>query len=204
MILTDKKIRDMVVNFKDYNLEKPLIENFKEENLESVTYDITITKTIHIMKRAKIIDLKDKDSIDNLYEKKDMDSTGYIILPGEYILVGVEEGMNLPDDVIAEILPKTRLTRAGLILSLQYCNPSYSGFLQLGLKNVSQNPIIIYPKTKVGQYLFIKLEEKPTIEKLYRNKKNAAYQNEAHGEFRGTEIENLAIEKLNEIFKKKI
>lgn len=207
MILTDKEIRTLTLNFEKVGLQKPLIEDFSESSLEGATYDISMSDVIHIIKKGMILDLKNQAAIEQSYEKIIVDSSGYIMAPGEYILVGIEEGINLPDDLICEVIPKTKLTRAGLILSNQFCNPSYSGYLQLGLKNINTNPIIIYPKMKIGQYLFTKLISTPTEDKLYRNKKNASYNDELKTEFRGAifdkELKDEAILKLSELFCKK-
>ena len=48
MILTDIEIRDMVVNYSKYNIPAPLISNFKEERLQSSSYDISISSKINI------------------------------------------------------------------------------------------------------------------------------------------------------------
>lgn len=207
MILTDKEIRKLTINFEEAGLGKPLIENFLESSLEGASYDISMSNMIHTIKKGKVIDLKNQSSIEECYEEFLIGDEGYIMSPGEYILVGIEEGINLPDNLICQVIPKTKLTRAGLLLSAQYCNPSYNGYLQLGLKNVNTNPIIIYPKMKIGQYLFSELISKPTEEKLYRNKKNASYNNEIKDEFRGAkfdkELTDKAIAAFSKIFSKK-
>ena len=60
---------------------------------------------------------------------------------------------------------------------------------------------------KIGQYLFSKLISKPTEEKLYKNKKNASYNNEIKDEFRGAkfdkELTDKAIAAFSKIFSKK-
>lgn len=203
MTLSDKTILKLTSEYKKNGLGRPLIENFEEKNLQSSSYDFSMTNIIHLLKRGThCIDLKDQNKIDESYEEIEI-SNSYIINPGEYILVTVKEKLNLPDNIICEVLPRTRFTRAGLLISNQYCNPSYSGILQIGFHNVTQNSIKIYPGMKIGQWLFRELNETPTEKRLYRNKVNATYQNEE--EFRGgkfsKEIEELGKKKLDEILK---
>lgn len=196
MILTDKEIRKLTLNYKKEKLAKPLIENFTESNLEGATYDVSMSNRIHLMKKGQVIDLKNQSSIEDSYEEYIIDSDGYILSPGEYILISINEGINLPDNIICEVLPKTKFTRIGLIITAQFCNPSYSGYLQLGLKNNNSNPIKIYPEMKIAQYIFKELKSIPTENKLYRNKQNASYNEEKKEEFRGAKFDKEEVQSL--------
>ncbi|MFK4784549.1 dCTP deaminase [Fusobacterium sp. MFO224] len=198
MVLNDKEIMALIDKSEAYN-KKPLIENFKQENLQGATYDITMNKVIHVFKKGTTtIDLKETDSYKYIYEEIEIDEFGYVLDPGEYILITLNEALNLPDDVICEVLPKTKLIRAGLTILSQYCNPSYCGVLQLGIKNNSSNSIKIYPNFKIGQYIFKKLNSIPN--NLYREKSDASYQDEK--KFRGTKLSEDDISKGKKLLKK--
>lgn len=160
------------------------IKPFAEKNLQSSSYDVSLSSEIQVLRDSSApISINDQMAIDRIYERKDI-SEGYLIKPGEYILCKLKESITLPDDVMAMVVPRTRFTRLGLLLSTQYCNPSYSGTLSLGLRNASNSNISLVPGLAIGQLLFCKLGEKPTEKNLYRNKTNAAYHNEK--EFRGS------------------
>lgn len=179
MVLTDKQIRDYVVNYKEHNMENALIEGYIEERLQSESYDLSITDQIMVPKKEiKCISLDDQDAVDNMYEKKQMESREYIISPKEYMLTAVAEKINLPDFLTAHIRPRTRFTRLGLIVSDQHCNSTYSGNLNLGIFNATDYPIKIKAGMRVAQIVFEELEGVPSEDKLYKNKENAAYQNE--------------------------
>lgn len=178
MILSDKDITELVVNYSENGLKRPLIEPFKESQLQGASYDINISNIIYRFKNDfKTIDIDDQSIIDSIYEETDI-SFGYTLKPGEYILVTINENVNLTSTVIAHIRPRTKLTRLGLILSDQHCNPTYTGILQLGLLNATPYAIKIKPGLTIGQFVFEELKSEPTISRLYENKKDATYNNE--------------------------
>lgn len=188
MILSDKEIRDMVINFNRYGLQKPLIEPFKEERLQGGAYDISMGTIIHRYKNEfRTIDLSNQLDIDSIYDKVNI-TDGYDLAPKEYILVTLNESINLPNNIIAHVRPRTRFTRMGLILSNQHCNETYSGILQLGLFNATPYAIKVCPDLKIGQLVFEELKSVPSENKLYCNKKDAVYHNEE--EFIGAKISN--------------
>lgn len=179
MVLTDKKIREYVEKYKEHNMEHPLIEEFVEERLQSESYDLSITDQIMVpRKEIKCISLEDQNAVDNMYEKKSMEHGEYIISPKEYMLVTVTEQITLPDCLTAHIRARTRFTRLGLIVSGQHCNSTYSGNLNLGIFNATDYPIKIQKGMRVAQIVFEELDGIPSEHKLYKNKENAAYQNE--------------------------
>lgn len=180
MILVDNEILDRVKNHEKYKHvyykrdTKPLIENFQENNLQSVAYDVTITNKIKIFKNEFVtIDLSNGDEIDNCMKEETI--TSYILRPGEYILVQLAEYINMPDDLTGHIRPRTSLIRLGLVLSFQHINPSYNGRLQLGLYNATPNAIKIRSEMKIGQVVFETLNGEPTQDNLYFVKKNSKY-----------------------------
>ncbi|MDO4536358.1 MAG: dCTP deaminase [Clostridium perfringens] len=178
MILSDKEIRDMVKNYKNYELERPFIEPFNEERLQGASYDVSMENIIHIYKNEfKTIDLKNQNQIDSIYDEVIIDN-GYEIGPKEYILVTLNEVINLPNNIIAHVRPRTKFTRLGLILSDQHCNQTYCGKLQLGIFNATNCAMRIYPDLKIGQLVFEELKSIPSENKWYKNHKDSVYNNE--------------------------
>lgn len=191
MILTDLEIREKV---KEINL----IENFEEDNLQSESYDLRLGDEISILDRTpRIISVKNNKDLETLYETKKLDESGYSLIPGEYVLVKIKEKINLPDNLNAHIRPRTRFTRLGLIVSDQHCNSTYCGNLQIGIFNATNSTIQIFPDINICQIVFEELKSIPSTNKQYKNKKNAAYQNEE--EFRGPKVDEKI---LNELYKK--
>ena len=181
MIISDKRIRNLVE-------ESSLIVPFSEEKLQSESYDVTIGKEVTIMKKEiHCLDIADQSSIDDIYEQVIIPSDGFIISPKQYILVSLDEKINMPNNITAHLRAKTSYTRLGLIVSDQHCNSTYSGNLRIGLYNATDYPVKIYTGYSIAQIVFEELDDVPSENKLYENKKNAHYQNE-NGSFRGAKF----------------
>lgn len=190
MLITDKKIRKLVE-------ERQLIAPFSEELLQSESYDVTIGNKVVLFRKDEIqcLDIANQKDIDSIYQEVDISDDGYVVAPREYILVQINEKINLPDDISAHIRPKTRYTRLGLIVSGQHCNSSYAGTLRIGVFNATDYPIRIRTGYSIAQLVFEELNEIASEQKLYRIKESAHYQNE-NGEFRGAKFDDVFLDKV--------
>lgn len=178
MILSDVDIRKCIEN------GTTLIKPFCEERLRGASYDLSMSNKIAVFKKqVRTIQLDSQTEIDSIYDQKELTSSGYILDPGEYVLVTIAEELNIPVNMTAHIRPRTKFSRLGLIVSAQHCNPGYTGILQLGIHNVSPNAITLIPGLSIAQVVFEELKSVPSVEKQYQNQKNAAYMGEY--EFRG-------------------
>lgn len=194
MILTDKEIRKLCNPERNTCMIKPFTENA----LQSESYDLSIGTDIQVMnKSVKCIELDDQNAIDEMYENKKIDKSGYILSPKEYVLVSLKEEIMLPDDITAHIRPRTRFTRLGLIVSAQHCNSTYHGKLYLGLYNATDYAIKLLSGTKIAQIVFEELKSIPSDEKQYKNKKDARYQDE--DEFRGADFSDEFNQKVDKM-----
>ena len=205
MILTDKEIRKLCMDTKAKKNDKSLIFPFSEEALQSESYDLAIGTDIAVLKKeVKCISLYDQDDIDNMYEEIDLSIAGYTISPKEYLLVSLNEKINLPDNITAHIRPRTKFTRLGLLVSDQHCNSTYMGNLKIGLFNATDYAIKIYPGIRIAQMVFEELKSRPSEMKQYKNKKNAAYQNEEKfiGAKLSDEFEAKVLDTVNLLLKK--
>lgn len=201
MVLTDNEIREYVLNYEKHNLDKPLISKFEEKQLQSESYDITASSKItRLKKEVRCISIDEQEDIDSMYEEIDMKSDGYVISPQEYIMVALNEEINLPEFLTAHIRPRTKFTRLGLIVSDQHCNSTYSGVLKIGLYNATDYAIRLKAGVGIAQVVFEELKSKPSEEKLYRNKSNASYQNEK--EFIGAKFDSEFQDNVSRIVEK--
>lgn len=190
MLITDKRIRKLVE-------ERQLITPFSEDLLQSESYDVTIGNKVVLFRKDEVqcLDIANQKGIDSIYQEIDISKAGYVVSPREYILVQINEKINLPDNLSAHIRPKTRYTRLGLIVSGQHCNSSYTGTLRIGLLNATDYPIRIRTGYSIAQLVFEELNETASDEKLYRVKESAHYQNE-NGEFRGAKFDDVFLDKV--------
>ena len=159
MVLTDTEILKLV------KTQTPLIENFKEESLQSESYDLSIGSFYSkYLDDFMILDLENQEKINSIYRTERIPIGGLLIGPRDYVLLSVDERINMPSNLTAHIRPRTKFTRLGLLMSSQHCNSSYSGNLNLGLFNVNPFAVIIHPGMKIAQIVFEQLTDIPTKE----------------------------------------
>ena len=172
MLLSDRDILTL------QEQKTPLIAPFDEENLRGASYDVRLDNEITpLQERTDVLDLSKRESLDSLYYAQ-MPADGFVLKPGQYCLAALAEEITLPDDVVAYVLPRTRYTRMGLLVANQFCSPSYSGRLRIGLFNASGNNLMLASYMPIAQLMFERLESTPSDERLYRNQKTAAYYRE--------------------------
>lgn len=183
-MLVYNQILDRVKNFENYREayypDEPLclIENFEIKNLQSVSYDVSMGNKIRKFKNEfKTIYLDKKNDVDNLFDEIDI-TVGYNLRPGEYILVRLNEKLNMPNDLAGHIRPRTTFNKLGLIITSQHINPSYSGNLQIGIKNETPNVVFLKPGLIIGQVVFESLDGTIEEDMLYKNKEDSKYQGE--------------------------
>lgn len=171
MILNGNDIKKLIE-------EKNIIEDGKFENVSSGSYDVSISsKILKIKKTFKTIDLSNIEQLENMYEEVDI-SNGYNLKSGETILVSLNEKINMPDNMVGHIRPRTSISRLGIYLSMQHINAGYVGVLSLMICNMSSNTYKITPNLKIGQIVFEELTDGITEDLLYGNEKTPMYQNE--------------------------
>lgn len=185
MLLVYNEILNRVINFTQYENvyenanAKPMIENFIQANLQGASYDMSINNHFMRIKNPySHIKLSSESDVKNMFEEiviNDMEP--FVIRPYEYVMVGVHEKINMPDDLAASIRARVSLNRVGLVISTQHINPSFSGVLQIGIKNESLCSIEIPANIKICQIVFETLSGSIEEDKLYRNKKNSVYFN---------------------------
>lgn len=179
MILGDHEIKKYINDYQNLGMEKPLISPFREEKLQSVSYDISIGNKIKtIVLRGEIIELDNEQSVKKCFETRTLEEDGYILKPNETILFPIAEYICLPEKLLGHIRPRTTFSRLALSLSPQHINPTYEGRLELVLTNNSPNNVRVNRDMKIGQILFEEISGNLTPEKLYKNKRNAKYHKE--------------------------
>lgn len=177
MILSDIQIRDRVENFKKYQMNSPLITPFLENRLQGASYDCTISKEVISFRNIHdTVDIRDSLSIEATYRQTEIDEKmGFTILPNEYVLLTLNETFYVPKDLTAHLRPKTRFIRLGLMMSGQHINPESICKLNIGIHNISPNPINIYNGISIAQIVFEEMKTVPSDNKLYKTKADANY-----------------------------
>ena len=189
MILNDIEIRKRCNDYKDYQMEKPLISPFEEKRLQGASYDLTIGEEFIFYENSlNVVDLKDSTCMQLLYKKARIGNEGFLLMPSQYVLTTLNEILYVPKELTAHLRPKTRFIRLGLLMSGQHINPESICKLNIGMYNLTQNPIRIYPNISIAQIVFEEMINPPSQDKLYSSKKDANYS--ADIEFVGAKIKD--------------
>ena len=147
-------IQDVItpVDFKDINaasIDIHLGEKILWEN-EEFAYGVPI------------INYRTRESV--TYNEYVMDSDGWVLAPGDFILAQSVEVFNLPDNISAEYKLKSSMARIGLEhMNAGWCDAGWNGsVLTLELKNMTQHHSIrIRPGDAIGQMIFFRHEPVP-------------------------------------------
>lgn len=172
MVLIDRDILELQGG------DRWLIDPFDEGCLQAASYDVSLAEIHEMASVPNAVALSDQDTIDSMYSPVDI-SNGYVIEPGKYVLATIKERIDLPDNVAAHVMPRSRFTRLGLTVSAQHCNPGYEGVLTLGLRNDSPNKVVLTRGVCIAQLVFERLRDTPEPQRLYHSKKDAAYRGES-------------------------
>ncbi len=129
--------------------EKNLIESFDEKSLGGAGYDLragrlyAIKGQSHLGVSSRILPSAEEITTETVHLK-----------PGDYILAETVEKVNMPKDLMARILPRSTLFRAGCILVTAVVDPGYYGTLTMGLKNLSDSGFTLEKGSRIGQIVF--------------------------------------------------
>lgn len=206
MILSDKEIRERCLNYKNYEMDAPMVTPFVEKKLQGASYDCSITEELFVIDKSnQIIDLRNKNDIEYLYNKRIIGDEGFILLPHTYVLVTLNETFYIPKNLTAHLRPRTAFIRIGLMVSGQHINPDSICKLKIGLFNASDNPIVLRKDLVIGQMVFEEMKSVPSDEKLYKTKKDAHYSEDIA--FKGArfdgEFDNVVNRELKKILEDK-
>lgn len=152
-ILNYQTIREMCINFNP-----PLIENFKENQLQGASYDLRLGEEYYMFNP------KGKKAADMINKIKDHE--GITIPPYDVCFVLMEEKVNLPNNLAGRVSLRNYLIKQGVMLSVQPpFDPGYSGKIYAMLHNLSKKEVYIKKGEGVLTIEFIKLND--NTEKIY-------------------------------------
>lgn len=148
MILSGK---DILSRVKKDNL----IESFSEDGLGGAGYDMRIGNIYTLEKGGSLeVDGVKTPDVD------EVDSLTYVLKPHQYILIESLEKVNMSNDLMARILPRSSIFRCGCSLITAVVDPGFHGTLTMGLKNVSDFDFEIEKNARIAQIVFEEVSEK--------------------------------------------
>jgi dCTP deaminase len=175
MFLSDIDIR------KGLKEGKITIKPFKENQLQSASYDVILGNEFQVTDRHKT---KVIDPFNKIYPKtrliKVKDGEEFILHPGESVLGKQKEYIGVDHEHLILLSGKSSLARAGLVVhnTAMLFNPGHYFYPTFELVNTNNVPLILRPGMEIAQLIFARLTSKTSkgYEKVGRyDKKNSTH-----------------------------
>ena len=130
-----------------------------DTQLGSCSIDFKLGNTFRVFEHSKYpyIDLKTKVDVDDLMRRVDVpDGETFTMQPGEFVLAGTQEKLELADDVMARLEGRSSLGRLGIIVhsTAGLFDPGWVGNATLELGNLGRMPVMLYPGMRICAFTF--------------------------------------------------
>jgi dUTP pyrophosphatase len=152
MILSKKEILDRIDKEK-------LIEDFidLEKQAQPASFDITIRKIYRFKNIGQIDFSNDERKLPEL-EEIEFEKDWLELKQGNYIIT-FNEIVNIPNDLMALLRPRSSLIRMGATIVASLWDPGYRGRSNCLLVVFNENGIRIKKNARVAQLIFLKLNK---------------------------------------------
>lgn len=142
--------------------EKKLVDNLCDRELnnpEGCGFDLRLAEVYEILGDG-YLGVEDRKTCDI----KTVATSGSIdIKPGDFYLVKTMETVNVPDDLVGILKPRSTLQRMGLFLRTTQISPGYSGELTFAIKNEGPAKVKIDIGARIVHVMFAKVEGKTAL-----------------------------------------
>ena len=165
MVLSDRTIREEMAK------GRIVVQPLGEGCVQPASVDVHLDRQVLVFRSNRVPYVDIRSNTERLTEKVVMaDDDPFMLHPGEFILGSTLEHVEVPDDLVARLEGKSSLGRIGLLIhsTAGYVDPGWKGHLTLELSNVSNLPITLYHRMKIGQISFLRLTT--PAEHLYGSK----------------------------------
>ena len=154
MVLSDRTIREEMA--KGRIVIRPLGDGC----VQPASVDLHLDRNILVFKNNRVPYVDVRATNDRLTDMITMgDDDPFMLHPGEFVLGSTLEHVEVPANLVARLEGKSSLGRIGLLIhsTAGYVDPGWKGHLTLELSNVSNLPITLYHRMKIGQISFLQL-----------------------------------------------
>jgi dCTP deaminase len=165
MVLSDRSIREEI------DKGRIVIQPLGEGCIQPASVDVHLDRQLLVFRNNRIPFVDIRSNTERLTEMVVLgDDDPFMLHPGEFILGSTLEHVEVPADLVARLEGKSSLGRIGLLIhsTAGYVDPGWKGHLTLELSNVSNLPITLYYRMKIGQISFLRLTT--PAEHLYGDK----------------------------------
>ncbi|MYA51717.1 MAG: dCTP deaminase [Chloroflexi bacterium] len=161
-VLSDRTIRE---ELKSGNI---VIDPLMEGCIQPASVDLHLGRSFLVFRNNHVPFIDVRAMNETLTEQVTVgDDVPFMLHPGEFVLGSTLEHVEVPADLVARLEGKSSLGRVGLLIhsTAGYVDPGWKGRLTLELSNVSNLPITLYYRMKIGQISFLRLST--PAERLY-------------------------------------
>ena len=125
-----------------------LVTNLDRRELESpegAGFDLRLGAVHKIAGGAAYLGVTERETptIETLFTYQKNKKQAIKIFPQEFYLLQTLEEVNMPQDIVAQVKPRTTTFRSGLILRTGAVQPGYKGSLTFGVFNAGPLPVVI-------------------------------------------------------------
>jgi dUTP pyrophosphatase len=164
MILSSEEIKERI-------LKEKLIENFidLETQIQPASFDLTLDE-IYLLTSSASIDFTNKERKLPNYKKIEFNNDWIELNNGIY-LISFNEIVNIPNDLLAFVRPRSSLVRSGATIFSSLWDPGYSGKSNCLLVVLNENGIKLKKNARIAQMVFFKLSfpANKTYSGIYQN-----------------------------------
>lgn len=151
MVLSDRSIKEALA------AKRIVIDPLNERDIQPASVDLHLDKSILVFRNSSKPYIDVREDMTDLTERQEIPADKpFILHPGEFVLGGTMERIELPNDIVARLEGKSSLGRIGLVIhsTAGYIDPGWKGNLTLELTNVARLPITLYSGMRIGQISF--------------------------------------------------
>ena len=154
MVLSDRTIKEELAK------GRIVVDPLGDGCVQPASVDVHLDKQILVFNNSRRPFIDIREDMSDLTEMVEVENDRpFMLHPGEFVLGSTLERIELPDDLVARLEGKSSLGRLGLLIhsTAGYVDPGWKGHLTLELSNVSNLPITLYHKMKIGQISYLRL-----------------------------------------------
>ena len=149
MILSDKTILEMTES------GRLVIKQLERGQIQPASVDIRLGNTFCIVDDSPTGII----TLDREVSCKTIQTSTYLLLPGQFVLATTVEYFELPDDLTAFVEGRSSLGRTGLFIqNAGWVDPGFKGEITLELYNANRCAIELKAGRRIGQLVFAKTD----------------------------------------------
>lgn len=161
------------------------VEPFVPDNVEPASIDLRLhTSFTKMYANGPSIDTRDPDSITT----NSFDAESITLSPGETVLASTFEHVELPDDLIGQVVGRSSIGRLGIVVhkTAGFIDPGFRGQITLELENESPNPVRLHVGDRICQIWFAEVSG---VETPYGAERDSQYQDQSGATASGMQFE---------------